>query len=223
MFYYGKYAAIIGDIIDSKKLEDRRTIQQKFKNVLSGINEKYSEDIASKFRITFGDAFQGLLKNKRNIMKIITDIEIGMAPVKLRFGIGIGDINTDINFEDSEEIDGPAYNRAREVIEKIKKLESQYAQRVSSIMICSDDENSEIDELLNSILSVCTALKSKWTSRQEEIIYAYLANKENQYKAADVLNIGQSSVNKALKASRFYTYKSAIDTVNSFLSKERGS
>lgn len=189
MFYYGKYVAIIGDIIDSTKLKDRKAIQQKFKDVILGINAKYSEDIASKFRITFGDAFQGLLKNKDNIMKIITEIEIGMVPVKLRFGIGIGEINTDINFEDSEETDGPAYNRARKMIKAIENQKLQYAERDSNIMISSEDNNFEIDELLNSIFSVCTALKSKWTNQQQEIIYAYLANKENQYKAANVLNV----------------------------------
>lgn len=222
MFFYDKYVAIIGDIIDSKKIRDRKAIQQKFKSVLADINIKYSEDIASKFTITLGDEFQGLLKDKGNIMKIICEIEMAMTPIELRFGIGIGDISTDINFDNSSEIDGPAYYRARKMIKEIENRKSQYTERQSNIMICSEENNIEIDELLNSILSVCTALKSKWTDRQKEIIYAYLSNDENQYKAAHILNIGQPSVNKALSNARFYSYKSAIDTVNTFLSKERG-
>lgn len=42
----------------------------------------------------------------------------------------------------------------------------KYKRGDSNTMICSDENNIEIDELLNSILSVCTALKSKWTERQ---------------------------------------------------------
>lgn len=221
-FFHDKYVAIIGDIVDSKKIKDRKAIQQKFKNILADINVKYSEDIASKFTITLGDEFQGLLKNTNNIMKIICEIEMAMSPIELRFGIGIGDISTDINFDNSSEIDGPAYHRARKMIKEIESRKSQYTERHSNIMICSEENNIEIDELLNSILSVCTALKSKWTDRQKEIIYAYISNDENQYKAAHILNIGQPSVNKALSNARFYSYKSAIDTVNSFLSKERG-
>ena len=152
-------------------------------------------------------------------MKIIREIEMAMTPIELRFGIGIGDISTDINFDNSSEIDGPAYHRARKMI---KEIESVLVEAVGDVLICSEENNIEIDELLNSILSVCTALKSKWTDRQKEIIYAYLSNDENQYKAAHILNIGQPSVNKALSNARFYSYKSAIDTVNSFLSKERG-
>lgn len=220
-FHCDKYVAIIGDIMESKKIIDRKITQQKFKSILSDINLKYSEDIISKFTITLGDEFQGLLKSRNNIMNIIREIEMSMSPVELRFGIGIGDISTDINLDNSSEIDGSAYHRARKMIEQIQNIESQYTEKDSNIMICSDENNIEIDGLLNSILSVCTALKSKWTDRQREIIYAYLLNEENQYKAAYALNIGQPSVNKALNNARFYSYKSAIETVNSFLGKER--
>ncbi len=219
-FFYGKYVAIIGDIIDSKKMADRKAIQKKFKSVLTDINTKYAEDIAAKFTITLGDEFQGLLENRNNIFQIVSEIEMAMIPVEFRFGVGIGAIDTDINLDNSLEIDGPAYHRARKMIKEIESRESQYTERQSNIMICSEIENAEIDELLNSILSVCTALKSKWTERQKEIIYAYLTSDENQYKAADILNIGQPSVNKALRNSRYYTYKSAINTVSSFLGKK---
>lgn len=222
MIFYDKYVAIIGDIVDSKKIKDRKVIQKRYKNVLSDINAKYNEVIASRFTITLGDEFQGLLRNRSNIMKIINEIEIAMVPTELRFGIGIGDISTDINFNNSSEIDGTAYHRARKMIREIESKRNQYTERHSNIMICSEESNSEIDELLNSILSVCTALKSKWTERQKEIIYAYLSNEENQYKAAHILNIGQPSVNKALNNAKFYSYKSAIDTVNLFLRRERG-
>ena len=215
---YENYVAIIGDIIESKVKKDRNDIQQKLKKVLNDINLKYSNDIASKFKITLGDEFQGLLKSKNNILKIILEIEIQLAPVKIRFGIGIGEINTDINFNDSSEIDGPAYHRARKMINDIEIKKSQYTEPHFDIMLCSNEKNIEIDKLINSIFSVCTALKSKWTDRQKEIIYTYISNGENQYKAAEILGITQSSVNKALNNAKFYTFISALDTVSNFLS-----
>lgn len=216
-----QYIAIIGDIIDSKKIENRNEVQNKLKNVLCKLNNEYSEDIVAKFGITLGDEFQGLLKKSENVMQMILEIEMAMTPVQIRFGIGIGTINTEINYENSSEIDGSAYHRARKMIKKIEHKKSQYSEPESNIMINTDDDNIELDELLNSILSVCTALKSKWTERQIEIIHAYLLNSENQYKAAYSLHIGQSSVNKALKNAKFYSYQSAINTVNKFLNKKR--
>ena len=216
------YTVIIGDMIDSKKIADRSEAQKKFKEVLQNINKKYKNDIAAEFAITLGDEFQGLLKSRRYIVEIISKIEMEMAPVALRFGIGIGDISTDIHFHRSAEIDGPAYHRARKMIKEIESKKYQYADRDSNILICSGEEHFETDELLNSIFSVCTALKSRWTDRQKEVIRVYLSGGENQYKAAELLKIGQPSVNKALSSAKFYSYKKAMDTVSSFLSSDRG-
>lgn len=219
-YEYEDYTVIIGDIIDSKDLKNRNQVQATVKNVLSTINKKYSKDIAAKFSITLGDEFQGLLKNRNNIINIISEIEMTMIPVSIRFGVGIGNISTDINFERSAEIDGSAYHRARAVIEDLENSENQYSKRQANILISSQDKNIEIDQLLNSILSLCTALKSKWTFRQHEIIHTYLLNDENQYKTAKKLSIGQSTVSKALNAANFTTYQSAMANVNSFLTEK---
>lgn len=223
MFFDGNYVAIIGDIIESKKILDRKNTQQKLKKVLSDININYAEDIASKFTIALGDEFQGLLKNRNSIVKIMTEIEMAMIPVEIRFGIGIGDISTDISLNNSLEIDGSAYHRAREMIKEVEGKKTKYSKPRSNIMLSSGENSQEIDKLLNSIFSVCTALKSKWTDRQKEIIFAYLSNGENQYKTAYALHIGQPSVNKALNNAQFYSYKAAIDSVDAFLSKTGGT
>ena len=143
-----------------------------------------------------------------------------MQPVRFRFGIGIGTIDTDINYGDSSEIDGSAYHRARSMIEQIEQKEMQYGESQSNIMICSDDERGEQDMLINSLLTAAFAIKSKWTDRQYEIIRAYEMSGENQYKTAGILGIAQSTVNRALQSARFYAYKSAIDTVSKVLTKE---
>lgn len=221
MDFQDNYVAIIGDILESKHLKDRQLIQQKLKQTLANINLKYNDAIAAKFMITLGDEFQGLLKNCHHIFDIISEIEMALLPIELRFGIGIGGITTVINYDQSSEVDGPAYHRARQMIIEIEKISAQYTERETNMMICSEENNSQIDKLLNSILSVCSVLKSKWTDRQKEIVYTYLTHHENQYETADSLKIGQPSVSKALKKANFYSYHSAMNTVNTFLNKER--
>lgn len=214
------YVVIIGDIANSRKIKNRKESQKGLIRLLDTINTEYSDDIASKFSITLGDEFQGLLNNGKNTMRIINKIQMEMEPLELRFGVGIGGINTDINFEKSAEIDGPAYYSAREMIKEIEDRKSEYTKGYSNIMIDLGKHNVESSKLLNSILCLCTALKSKWTTRQKEVIKQYFKNDENQYKTADALNIGQPSVSKSLKSSKFYSYNSAINTVALFLSGE---
>lgn len=58
------YIAIIGDMIDSKDIPNRFEGQQQLKACLDKLNKKYQAVLASKFSITLGDEFQGLLKTK---------------------------------------------------------------------------------------------------------------------------------------------------------------
>lgn len=221
-FYATPYIAIIGDIIDSKKIKDRNSVQLKLKSIFNKINNKYSNEIASNFMITLGDEFQGLLKCGNNAMNIISEIEMEIHPVKLRFGIGVGSIETEINREIPLGADGPAYHNARRMIDELKKSEKRNMSSYSNIMIASGEANSNIDILLNSIFSLSATVKSKWTDRQKEIIYSYINSEKNQYKTADKLGIGQSSVNKALTGSGYYSYQKAIESVNIVLSKVKG-
>lgn len=220
-FIDDNYVAIIGDIIDSKKIDDRFITQENLIMALTTINEKYKDLIASKFEITLGDEFQGLLKKRKNIMNIIADIEMLMYPIRIRFGVGIGKISTNINYDNSSKVDGPAYYYAREMVNKLNKMKYKYEGTQSNIMICTGGKNTEFDILINSILSVCTALKYKWTDRQNEIIKMYIKSNKNQYQTAKNLNINQSVVSKTLKKTDYFTYISAINNVDNFLTKER--
>ena len=213
------YATIIGDIKDSRKLTNRKEVQEQFRLILKNINEKYADDIASQFIITLGDSFQGLLKNKQAIMDIIFEIELALAPIELRFGIGLGDVSTTIHLENSMEMDGTAYHRARQMVETIEVNETKYANSETNMMICSGVDYQQTDSILNAVLSLATALKSKWTDRQKEVMFAYFTNGENQYKTAEALEIGQSSVNKALNTAKYYTYKAALTDISRFLSQ----
>ena len=218
----GNYAVIIGDIINSKQITNRNEVQKKLKEVLGEINNRYIKDIAAKFMISLGDEFQGLIRNQGNIIKIISEVERELEPVKLRFGVGIGNVSTDINLDNSLEIDGPAYYRARKMIQELERKKSQYTESDSNIMVCFSDEGSEVNELINAALGVCATIKSKWSARQNEIINIYLSNDENQYKTAEMLNIAQSSVNRALNNASFYAYKAVMDNIEKFLEQEGG-
>ncbi|WHZ31655.1 SatD family protein [Desemzia incerta] len=213
------YAAVIGDIKDSRTLSNREAVQERFRSVLQSINQTYAEDIAAEFVITLGDSFQGLVKNKRVVLTILFEIELAMSPVEFRFGIGLGEISTPIQRENSSGMDGAAYHRARQMIDTIEANEAKYATSETNAMICSGTGYQANDSLLNAVLSLGTALKSKWTQRQKEIMYTYFLHGENQYKTADALNIGQSSVNKALNAAKYYTYKTALSDASLFLAQ----
>lgn len=209
---YSPYIAIIGDIKNSKQLENRKAVQLQLKNVLDDINSVYAGDIASNFMITLGDEFQGLMKAGSAPIFVVDKIEREMLPVKIRFGIGVGEITTDINPMVPLGADGPAYYNARDSINKLKASEKKKMESKFNIKM-DIQGNPEVTELINTIFSLLTTIKGTWTDRQTQIINAYLEYGGTQEEAAQILNINQSNVQKALASANFYTYRRALESV----------
>lgn len=220
-FSYSPYIAIIGDIKKSKKIEDRKFIQIKLKKVLDGINERYACDLSAKFVITLGDEFQGLLCKGENVLNIIEEVKREMYPIQVRFGIGVGEITTDINFEMAIGADGPGYYNARQAIEILKQSEQKNKTKSSDLRIEIEDDKSSVSILLNTIFSLMTVIQNNWSERQREIIWEIDKYGGSQLECAERLCISQSSVQRSLNNGDYYAYKNAKDTVNNVL-KEIG-
>lgn len=216
MFFYflnDAYIAIIGDIKDSKKIKNRGEAQEQLQMILEDINDRYNDDISSKFTITLGDEFQGLLHNGKNIMMIITEIERRMFPLKIRFGIGIGAITTSINREMSIGADGPGYYKARSAIDYLKESEKKKKTDAPDIRLEVEDENQEISIMINTIFTLLTVIKESWSDRQREIIWTMFECQDSQTAVAKRFNIAQPAVQKTLSRGKYYAYKDALDTV----------
>ncbi len=218
-FDYFPYTAVIGDIKDSKHSKDRRAVQVRLGQVLDGINHQYQAELASKFMITLGDEFQGLLKTGSAVISIIDQIEREMYPVRIRFGIGVGKITTNINFDLPLGADGPAYYNARAMITELKAFEKKKMESKNNVQISIQDY-ADCSEMMNTIFSLLEVVKEEWTFRQVEIMNAYLRS-GTQAAAAEILGINQSNVQKALAASNFYTYRKALEFISKMLAGVR--
>jgi hypothetical protein len=212
-FSFNPYIAIIGDIKESKKIENRNEVQEQLKKVLKDINEIYASDISSKFLITLGDEFQGLLCNGTSTMQIIFEIEKKMYPIKLRFGVGVGAITTEINSELPIGADGPGYYKAREAIQYLKENRKRNQTNTADIRFEVDGENQASTIMINTILSLMTVIKESWSERQKEIIWDMLEYQDGQANVAKRLNIKQPTVQKGLANGKYYAYKEALDNV----------
>lgn len=220
-FSFEPYIAIIGDIKNSRNIEERKQVQEQLNQVLESINVRYAEDISSKFMITLGDEFQGLLNAGENVISIIQEIQREMYPVQIRFGVGIGDITTEINKEIPLGADGPGYYKARSAIDYLKNNEQKKKTFISDIRIEIDEDKNMIAEMLNTILSLMAVIESNWTDSQRKIIWDFQKFCDSQKESAERLGIAQSSVQRGLINGNYYSYANAIETVNNVLEKIR--
>jgi len=209
------YIAIIGDIIQSKQETKRANIQLKLEKTLKKINLEFSSDISANFGITLGDEFQGLLHNPNNVLVILETIEMELAPVKIRFGIGIGSITTTtIERYYPLGADGPAYHYARDMIDQLKDIEKKKKKEQYSYLLKSNKHDFDI--LINALFAQLHLQKTSWTARQTEIIQVY-HKLQNQTEAASTLGITQSTVQKGLAAAGYYYYENAMNAIQATL------
>lgn len=179
------YIAIIGDIVKSKEIENRNQVQEKIQEILERINHKYAQAIASKFLITIGDEFQGLLKPTNQLFRIIDEIADSMEPVEIRFGVGNGKITTSLN-EYALGIDGPAFYQARSAINKAHKYKRH-------IIIFQSEDPDEYDFAIHTTLVLLSQIRLLWTDSQKRVIRLF-RNGLTQEQIAAELNISQSAV-----------------------------
>ena len=211
------YFAVIGDIKGSKKLTNRDNIQISLKEILQLVNKRFADSIASKFTITLGDEFQGLLYNSEHLFSILQEIERVMHPVHIRFGIGIGAITTEIDPNLALGADGPAYYNARMAIDYLKRSEKKNQTEAADIRIEAGEGSQLPIDLLNTILLLLAAIKKGWSAQQRQVIGNMLAHRDTQSNIAKRLNIRQPSVQKSLSSGNYYAYQEALHALKEAL------
>ncbi len=218
------YYAIVGDMVNSKKITNRLKMQEKLKAYLEKINQEYKEIIAANFIITLGDEFQGLLKSPLYLFDILYKTQIAMKPLKIRFGIGIGDILTTIDNKMSIGSDGPAWWFARDMINDLKSNQKGL-KRIANIKVAGEFDQDLLD-LININLSICYSIMKNWTSEQREVVEYIISNYglNDQFIQKDIakeIGISPVNLNKKLKLSLYYDWVYTHKKIEKLLNKER--
>lgn len=214
-----KYVAIIGDIKDSKKLDNRSEIQEKLSCTLQNVNRLYNNDISAKFIITLGDEFQGLLEKFDHIFDIVKYIQREMYPVKLRFGIGIGEITTDIVHEAAIGADGPAYYAARKVIDELREQEKKLKKQAADIQVSYYNTDCFDITEINTMLALMKIIEDSWSEKQRLTIWDISQKGGSQDECAKRMNTTQSTVARRLADGNYITYENAKETVSEALKR----
>jgi hypothetical protein len=145
---------IIADVRGSRKMarDERYEGQLYLKSAIIQVNENFAELIEAPFMITRGDEFQGVLSLMENAFSTMLEFERLLFPLQLRYGIGRGAIQR-MGSKIPIEMDGPAFHRATEALNQVKKKKQFF--------LCKTD-SAQSDLIINTVLSLMCAIKSKW-------------------------------------------------------------
>ena len=197
-----QYTVLTGDVIKSRDYDNvREILNNSFKKV------KYPKNVITPFQISRGDEIQAVFKNYIPFPKLIRQIRYELLPLEIRFGIGFGEINEDINQDNSWNMNGTAFYNARKALKIVDENRTFYTQFVS---------NSKIDEAINTILYLIDTLEKEWTDAQWEAIY-YYEKKGTYKKAAKELDIAFQNVEKRCRAAKWKEVNFAENSIEKIL------
>ncbi|MEJ2055088.1 MAG: SatD family protein [Calditrichaceae bacterium] len=188
-----EYIVLIGDIIASKEISNRLNFQKKFTDVLVKPNRTFHNSMISPLTLTIGDEFQAVLWEAAYMFNIMGMIERDIPSVALRYGVGLGTIDTEINSESAIGMDGPAFHFARTAVEIARKEGKIFH------FGCDDDV---VTERINVMLGWLDITLKKWTPQRKEIFYQY-NEKKTQKEIARMMGITQPAVSQNINDSAF--------------------
>ena len=214
------YCAVIGDIVESRQtmFGQQGRAQAVLKLALEKIDADYPEYLSADFKVVSGDGFVGLLSEAAYSMRLIPILINELYPFRLRIGIGIGDVRSEINPRDSRDSDGSAFRFARAALNSLKNepISSFWPAYVPFFRIRFETGTPD-SGLLNFSSAYISDIMSSWTERQWATIEAVEKNDNNQSRAANTLGQAKSTVTRSLKAALYSEYLKAIATITGYL------
>src|SRR5579871_692939 len=137
----------------------RRALQKQFSALIVNLNQDYRKIIASRFVITLGDEFQGLLNSAAILPDLLWHLELDFPGRELRVGIGFGTLDTPLQ-KYAINVDGPVLHLARAAIDYAKKTRT-----LGGIF----RGFGELDDILNGLSGLLWFQRSRWTPAQRNI------------------------------------------------------
>lgn len=193
------HLAMIGEIVDPHLLDNRETLQLKLEQVIEEINVRFANTIRSKFLITVGDVFQGLLVPSSEAYSIINTVLDKMYPVEFRFGLSYGEITTPMK-ETCLNMDGPAFYGARQALDYLKKSKETFAR------LRGPNLDKTRVRAINAIFSSLFLVRQLWPDNFKAIL-PFLRTDVTQQEVARIAGVTQSAVSSRIHRAKWRQVK----------------
>jgi len=205
-----KAFVILGDVVSSKKIDDKTQFQKKIDDAIKTVNLKYSDSIYADFKILKGiDEIGSVLKSVANIYEILISISECIYPIQMRFVVVFGEIEVGFESKDVSLMDGSAFHQASKEINELKESDSLFS------MITGNDE---IDKQITPVINIIFVIRGRWSPNQIQAAREYRQLK-NQKEVAQKLGLTQPAISKLLKNIHWKDFERLRTMINSVFAK----
>jgi hypothetical protein len=207
-------ATLIGDIVGSRKVEDRDVLQNALEAALSLVNRTLEP--AQVLQVTLGDEFQGGFDDVATAVDASLLLRLQLlkdAGVESRYGLGFGLVTAYEQERAPFSQDGPGWWAARDAIGLAAHLERRahtaYARTQFKNSEQVAEEQASEGKAVNGFLLCRDAMVSAMSPRSQRLLLGYLLRRQQVDLAAEE-GISQSAVSQNLATSGAYAIEAAF-------------
>lgn len=204
-----QYLVLIGDVVASRQLASRGKFQQRLKAALKTLNGR-GRALASPYTVTLGDEFQAVYREPAGVMADLVWLMAQVAPVRMRFALGVGELVTPVNPVQAIGMDGPAFHRARARLDALKREKR---------LVGVGGAEAGRWALVEPVLAVLSGLIEGWKPNRLELFAGLLAG-EGGAALARRIGITPRAVNKSIRAADLDEWACILAQVEAMLAQE---
>jgi hypothetical protein len=207
-----KYFALVGDLAKSRKQTERPVLAEQIEEVIRLVNDRFAQDFLAPLETTRGlDEVSSLLKEPIHAFDIVRSVNVLLWPATFRFGLGEGTVDVWGNNRRASDMDGPAFHRAADALERGRKSDTIFS-------VDMYDLPHVTTSLIEASGRLYQAVMRDWTASSARAIRIYRpvdrqAGTLTQERVAAHLGQSQQAVSDAIRRGHLEELTSAEDAI----------
>lgn len=186
---------VIADIVGSRDLPDRPAAQRAILETFE--KAEASIPMVRSAWATVGDEFQFIVQTWQDALRVTLRVQALLPDeLRLRFGIGVGEINTVEEGDTGPIQDGTAWLNARDAIDAVEQHQQQRDAALTGFRADDTDLTAAVGAQLLLRDHIVARMKAR-----ERRLFAALLTGTTQQSAAQEEKISQAAVSQALHRS----------------------
>lgn len=190
------HALLIGDVIGSRGVADRRALHSHLTAVLAEVNEHL--DPVHGLEVTVGDEYQGVFATVGAAVAATLVVRLRMLPDHdVRHGVGWGERTV---LDDRGVQDGPGWWAARAAIDEVRRAETTATLRNlrTSYRLAEDTPGAD-EASINAALVLRDEQVTAMSTRSLSVLRGLLEGR-SQKELADELEVSASAVSQRIRS-----------------------
>jgi len=190
-------ATLIGDVVSSRRADDRARLHDRLMAVLEAVNETCSP--TTPLRITVGDEFQGAFATVGQALQASLRLRLGLLPEHdVRHGLGWGEV--EVLQEEPRVEDGAGWWAARDAIHEVQRAQEHPGSRSRRTVFRAEPGVQGPDaDLVDAVLVLRDEAVGALSERSLSVLRGLLVG-QTQRELADVLGISPSAVSQRVRS-----------------------